>query len=478
VLIECAYFTSRGVRRTSRRHALHTDASHRFERGVDPADIPDVLAHAASLMTALAGGSAVPGTIIAGVPLAVPAPIRLRAQRMNALLGVAVPFAEATGILSRLGFTVRDPHGEGDSAEVEVVPPTHRPDIAGEADLIDEVMRLRGVGTIPTVLPAIRPQPPRTTGATEGRARRAAVEVGLSEAVTYSFVNPADIAALGLPPAPVTLKNPLGEERGAMRTSLLPGLLDALRRARRRGVRDVRLFAIGARFMEPIDATGLPDEVPTFSAVVAGNRRATLAKPESVDVFDAKGIAVAVVERVTGIRPEVAAQPLEHRATFLHPRAAGDVTIDGKRVGCFGALHPDVADLLDLGGPCVVVDLDLRALDALGLRTPKFAPIPMLPPATRDIALVVSDEVSAGAVGDAIREAGGDICESVELFDLFRGGQVPPDHRSLAFHVVYRDPKAATNPDAAKTLTDEEVDRKHEKMVEVVKQRFGAVLRG
>src|SRR6185437_11965302 len=279
------------------------------------------------------------------------------------------------------------------------------------------------------------------------------------------------IAALGLPPAPVTLKNPLGEERSAMRASLVPGLLDALRRARRRGVRDVRLFAIGARFVEPIDATGLPDEVPTFAAVVAGNRRATLAKPEAVDVFDAKGIAAALVERVTGIRPEVAAQPLEHRATFLHPRAAGDVTIDGKRVGCFGALHPDVADLLDLGGLCVVVDLDLRALDALGLRTPKFAPIPMLPPATRDIALVVSDEVSAG-------EAGGDICESVELFDLFRGGQVPPDHRSLAFHVVYRDPKAATNPDAAKTLTDEEVDRKDEKMVEVVKQRFGAVLRG
>jgi phenylalanyl-tRNA synthetase beta chain len=153
------------------------------------------------------------------------------------------------------------------------------------------------------------------------------------------------------------------------------------------------------------------------------------------------------------------------------------VLVDGTEVGCFGPLHPDVADLLDLGGPCVVVTLDVRALGALGFRTPRFSPIPGLPPATRDISLTVHDDVAAGAVGDAIREAAGALCESVALFDLFRGGQVPADHRSLAFHVVYRDPRATTDPDAAKTLTDEEVDRQHEKVVVAVKQKFGAVLR-
>jgi phenylalanyl-tRNA synthetase beta chain len=242
-------------------------------------------------------------------------------------------------------------------------------------------------------------------------------------------------------------------------------------------VSDVRLFTVGARFVEPFAADGLPDEVSSFAAVVAGDRRATLEKPVEVDVYDAKGIAVAIVERVTGRRAEVAAQALERRATFLHPRGAGDVIVDGTVVGCFGPLHPDVADLLDLGGPAVVVDLDVRALGALGLRLPRFTPIPGLPPATRDIALVVHDDVSAGAVGAAIRAAGGEICESVTLFDLFRGGQVPADHRSLAFHVVYRDPRAAADPDAAKTLTDEEVDKKHEQVVEAVKQQFGAVLR-
>ncbi len=401
VLLECAYFTPRGIRRSSRRHGLHTESSHRFERGVDPGDLPDVLAHAASLLTALAGGKAVAGTILAGVPLATAAPIRLRSARLDALLGVAVPFAEATGILERLGFAVTL---DGSGAEAVVVPPTHRPDVAGEADLVEEVLRIRGVDTVPTVLPAIQPQPPRRTGETEARVRRAAMEVGLSEAVTFGFVSPKDIAALGLPSAPVTLQNPLGEERSAMRNSLLPGLLDALRRARRHGVSDVRLFTVGARFVAPFDASGLPDEVPSFAAVVAGHRRAVLEKPVEVDVYDAKGIAVAIAERVTGRPATVAAQPLEGRATFLHPRGAASVIVDGAEVGCFGPIHPDVADLLDLGGPCIVVTLDVRALGALGFRIPRFSPIPGLPPATRDIALVVHDDVAAGTVGAAIRE--------------------------------------------------------------------------
>ena len=212
--------------------------------------------------------------------------------------------------------------------------------------------------------------------------------------------------------------------------------------------------------------------------MIAGHRHAALAKPEEVDVYDAKGIALEIAERVTGRSAVVAPQPPERRATFLHPRGAGNVLVDGAIVGCFGPLHPDVADLLDLGGPCVVVDLDLRALGALGVRTPRYQPIPVLPAATRDIALVVHDDITAGAVAEAIREACAELCESVELFDLFRGGSIPADHRSLAYHVVYRDPKAATDPDAARTLTDADVDARHQAVVDAVKRRFGAVLRG
>jgi len=197
-----------------------------------------------------------------------------------------------------------------------------------------------------------------------------------------------------------------------------------------------------------------------------------------VDLYDTKGVAVEIVERVTRARNvAVAHQPKESRAPYLHPRGAANVLIDGEVVGSFGPPGYDVVDALDLDGGCVVIELDLRALGAKVQKSPQYKPIPVLPAATRDIALVVADEVEAGDVGKAIHETGGDICESVELFDLFRGGNIPAGHRSLAFHVVYRDPRAALDPEHARTLTDEEVDRRHKSVVETVHAKFGATLR-
>lgn len=473
VLLECAYFAPRGIRRTSRRHAIHTESSHRFERGVDPDALPDVLAHAATLLTRLAGGSAVSGSILAGPGVAPPAPVTLRGARMRALLGVDVPFAEATRILERLGCRVAASRDE----VAEIVVPSHRPDLRLEADLVEEVVRVRGVDTVPTVLPAIPPQPPRNTGRLEGRVRRAALDLGLSEAVTYGFVSPQDLAALGVEAATVRLVNPLTEDRSVMRTSLLPGLFEALRRARRHGQPDMRLFTIGARFMRSASNEPLPREVPSFAAVLAGSRYGRLEKPAEVDVWDAKGIAVELVERVTGRRAEVQHQPADTRAPYLHPRGAADVLLDGKLVAAFGVLHPDAAERLDVEGACVLVEVDLGVLEGLGFRTPAFRPIPTLPAATRDISVVVHDDVPAGDVAVAIRDAGRDLCESVELFDLFRGGTVPADHRSLTYHVVYRDPKSATDPEAARTLTDAEVDARHKEVLSTVQARFRAVLR-
>jgi phenylalanyl-tRNA synthetase beta chain len=476
ILLECAYFTPRGIRRSSRRHALHSDASHRFERGVDVTDIPDAIARATSLLVELAGGQVVPGTVFAG---SAPRPrdaIRLRASRMNALLGITVPFADATQILTRLGCDLLASHGAGELAEAEVAPPFFRPDLQAENDLIDEVLRVHGLDKVPPELPAIRPQPSPGISASD-RVRRAALELGLSETVTLGFVSPADIAALGLPEGPIVLQNPLGEERSVMRTSLLPGLLDAVRRARRHGVNDVRLFSLGSTFFQPPEGSLLPDEVPSFAAVLAGSRREPLQKASAVEVYDAKGIAQEIVERATGRNSTVMPQSPSARTPFLHPRAAGNVLVGGDAVGCFGVLHPTVCDRFDLGSTCVVVDLDVRALERLGYQTPRYVPIPTLPAATRDISVTVHEDVTAGAVGDALREAAGDLCESVELFDVFRGEQLPKDHRSLAFHVVYRDPKAATDPDHARTLTDDEVDHHHAAAESALLRRFGAVLR-
>jgi len=486
VLLECAYFTPRGVRRTSRRHALHTESSFRFERGVDWGAVPRVLEIAKGLLGELAGGAAVPGSIHAkGAEPALPV-IHLRSSRLNALLGVEVPFAEASAVLRRLGLEIlRD-----GPSEIEVRGASWRPDLLREADLIEEVARVRGLDVIPTKIPAIAPQPPRTSGKLERAAAAAATSLGLSEALTYAFVSPRELDAVKASPPVVRIVNPLSEERTVMRTSLLPGLLDALRRARRHGEEAVRLFAVGARFLpaaeetksvarprRPEDAADLPAERPSFAALIAGPRPTYLAVPGKLDVYDAKGIALEMAERLTSRSATARLAVGSPGTAHLHPRGAGEALVGGQRVGTFGPLHPDVADAFDLGGEAFVVELDLAAIEALGQRIPRFEPIPRLPPVTRDVALVVSDDVNAADVEAVIRQAAGELCESVELFDMFRGGSVPEGHRSLAFHLVYRDPKAATDPEKARTLTDREVDQRHAEVVKAATERLGGQLR-
>ncbi len=478
VLLECAYFTPRGVRRTSRRHGLSTEASYRYERGVDHGAIPAVLDRAKALLAELSGGAIVPGSIVVQGP-PIPAPtVRLRSSRLDALLGTPVPFAEASAILGRLGFAVSAAKEPG---ALDAVVPSWRPDVSREVDLIEEVARVRGLDQIPTVLPATKPEEPRPALRLERHLAREAVSLGLSEAITYSFVSEKDLALVHAEPAFVALRNPQTEDRQVMRTSLLPGLFDSLRRARRRGEQAVQLFSIGARFLAPErefsehalalskgdeDRGVLPEERPSFAAVLAGPRVGYLEPPKDVDVWDAKGLAVELVERLTGRTPEVALFSPTERPSHLHPRGAAVIAVGPIQLGSLGPLHPDVAEALDLGGPAVVVELDLVALARLGHPTPVFHPIPRLPAVTRDVALIVPESVLAGDVERELRKAAGELCESVELFDVFTGGAVGEGRRSLAYRVVYRDPKATTDPDAARTLTDDEVERQHARVRE------------
>ena len=513
VLFECAYFAPRGVRRASRRHGLHTESSHRFERGVDPAGVPEALAEAVrwtlgaldpelsmneaegpSARAVAHGEVAPPGwMLLAGEHAKKHAPIQLREARMNALLGTTFRLEAELASLERLGCQVVERRPAVEPHEVYVVPPTHRPDLGMEADLVEEVVRVRGLDAVPRSLPRITPgvAPDRVDDEMRARVRRAAVEVGLSEAVLMGFVAPAHLEALGAPAPTVKLVNPLGPERSVMRTSLLPGLFDAVRRARRHGARDARLFATGARFLPPPrsrephpsehGAAPLPDEVPSFAAVLVGEHTRGLDKPRPLDVWDAKGVALEIVERATRRRAEL--RLASERLPHLHPRGAAEVVVSvgGSQVvvGSLGPLHPDVRDALDLETDVLVIELCLRALAReAGLEKPKFKPIPQLPAATRDVALVVPERVTAREIERAIAEAAGELCESVEVFDVFTGGSIPAGHRSLAFHVVYRDPLAASAPDKARTLTDAEVDQRHAAVVAKTNERFGATLRG
>ncbi len=470
VLLECAHFTPRGVRRTSRRHALSSDSSYRFERGCDPEAVPDVLAHAASLVTHLCGASAVPGSIMAGVAPAARARVMMRKSRMQSLLGVAIE--DPGAILARLGCEVLQSEARPD--EIDVVVPSYRPDLRIEADLIEEVMRIHGLAQVPTALREVLPRTGRSDLSIDDQVRRVAAEIGLNEALCYGFVAPRDLAAVGAPKPVVRLKNPLTEDRSVMRTSLLPGLLDAVSRAQRRGVADVRLFASGSIFVQPDSGDDeLPKEHPVFAAVIAGSRRRALAKAEPVDVYDAKGVAEAVVSRVSGQPVTVAASQVSH----LHPRGTGIIQVAAADIGRFGPIHPDVADHFEIEHACMIVEIDLLALGQLEQQTARYRPIPVLPAVARDLAFVVSDDVPAGDLATAIRGAGGELCESVELFDRYAGKGVPDGQQSLAYHLVFRDPKAATAPESARTLTDQEVDKLADAIVGMAKDRYAATVR-
>ncbi|HWZ89643.1 MAG TPA: hypothetical protein VNW92_12355, partial [Polyangiaceae bacterium] len=264
------------------------------------------------------------------------------------------------------------------------------------------------------------------------------------------------------------------------------------RRARRHGEARARLFSVGSCFGAPVgeaaqgarprlpaDVGMLPREELRFAAVLAGARQEYLTlKPEEVDVYDAKAIALELVERVSGKRAQVRLASEPERTAHLHPRGAAEVLIDDVLVGHLGPLHPDVALALDLGGGAQIVELDLEALERWGKAVPQFRPIPRLPAVTRDLSLVVNDATLAGKVGDLLQDAGGELCESVELVALFRGGSLAEGQKSLTFRVVCRDPKSRTPAADARTLTDKEVDEVQARMLKIAQAEFGATLRG
>jgi len=305
----------------------------------------------------------------------------------------------------------------------------------------------------------------------------AAVALGLREALTYAFVSPRELEILGAPTAAVRLRNPLSEERSCMRTTLLPGLLEALARAQRYGERSCRLFATGNLFFAAVAPDVLPLQPRAFAAVLAGPRPTYLSRSEDHDVFDAKGIAGEIVTRATHHDVRVEPFSAADRPQRLHPRAAARLWVDHHLIGTIGQVHPDVMAALQIEGTAVAVELDLTRLE--GLVEPVFQarPLPRLPPVTRDVALLVPENIAARTVETMIREAAAPLCEHVEIFDVFQGESLPPHHRSLAFHVVYRDPKARTSPREARTLTDAEVDACHQAMVTTMQTTLGISLR-
>ncbi len=459
VVLEVAVFDARSVRRTGRRHAMHTDASHRFERGIDATDTDAVRAWCIHRMHELTGAT-LTGFGRVGAETVVLRSITLRHERLELTSGCPVPWTEAQDILARLGFV----RTTNDGASATFTVPAHRPDCSREEDLIEEVMRVRGFDVIPAELPSIRPA--REVDGREyavRRLREGAVGAALFEACCYALVSPEKLAAAKAPAATVVIQNPLHSERSVLRTSLLPGLLDNVSLARRKGERDARIFTVGRVFL-PGEGV-LPAEPMRFCAVLAGERAAWLTKSEPLTVWDATGLAEAVIDRATGHR--VTVKSALHEA--FHPRASGDLFVGDVAIGRFGQLHPRVADAFDVGRETLVVELDVEALLALPIRSEAITSLPRFPANYRDLALLVPSSVPAGTLVDAIREAAGDLAKDVVLFDRYTGANIPEGHASLAFRVVYRADE--------RSLTDAEVDERHAAVVKVTHDRFGVTQR-
>jgi phenylalanyl-tRNA synthetase beta chain len=467
VLLEAACFDPASTGRTSRRLALISEASVRFERGVDPNGCVAALDRAASLLADVGGGTVARGVIDEYPRRIVPAVITLRVSRLNALLGTALSCERVAGILERLGLTV-----EGDSEKLTVTVPTFRPDLEREVDLIEEVVRVHGMGTVLSTLPAGRG---RIGGLTSAQRRRERVGAalrgaGLNEAITWSFADPADAGRIGWvfgpEERPVRLLNPMSSEQSLLRFSTLPGLVRAVADNRRKGVADVHLYEIGSVWWTA-PGRKQPKERAVVAGVLAGwwNRPGWNDRSEPLDLFDAKGVVESVFEELGVARFRLRQTDLPH----LQPGRSAEVLVGGDVVGWLGEVHPRVLTSYDCAGPVAAFELQLKPLLKAARDVRPFVDLPRFPGVKMDMAIVVADGVPAERVEQAIRSAGGKLLDEVRLFDAYRGEGVAAGHTSLAFALVYRHPE--------RTLTDEEVAALHEKVVRKVSAAVGGELR-
>ncbi len=467
IVLEAATFDGPNILATSWGVGLRTESSRRFEKGLSRELPPVAMAVACRMLIELCGATLVPGTLDVGEPVPSPEPIALRLGRAERILGMPVPGDRARAILAGLGCEAT---GDGDELTVRV-PFWRTRDLEREIDLIEELGRHIGLDGVGEEIPHIAAHARRTPlQELRHRLERRAADLGFSETITMSFVPAADADRLRLPADDpkrevVRLANPLSEEVAVMRRSLVPGLLRAAARNQARQHPSGRLFEVGRTYAPRPD--GMADEREWITGVMFGQptKEHWRAVPGPVDVFAAKGVAEALAHAA---RVRVDAVPAAN--PYGHPTRQADLMAGGAKVGWTGELHPEVLRTFDLKGPVAVWGLDLRALvDAAPAERPVFQDLLTVPASTRDLALVVADDVTAGALLAAARAAGGRLVRDVRLFDRYAGGQVSDGKVSLALRLTIADP--------GKTLTDEEITAAVNRVRKRLAKDFDAELR-
>ena len=482
VFLESAWFSPSDLMGEPRFYRLNTDASHRFERGVDPALQRTAIERATRLLVEIAGGR--PGPIIDETEdshLPQRSPIRLRAARIVRVLGMEIAAGEVAGGLERLGMEVAECAGGW-----LVTPPSHRFDIAIEEDLIEEVVRLAGYDRVPPVAIGgiVRPGGDPETEVPVGRIRRVMVERGYQEAVTYSFLDPTIQSLLDPDTPAIRLANPLSAELSVMRTHLWMGLCGALVRNVNRQERRVRLFETGLRFRrEPAlkarigdierwgdrgrDQVADVDQERCIAGIACGATHPEQwgASTPDTDFFDLKSDVEALLA-LTGDAERFSFTPFAHPA--LHPAQCAAIRAGGENpVGIIGGLHPRVRRELGLPAPAFVFEIELAALSSA--RVPAYRPVSRYPAVRRDLALVVDEGVPAGRILDGVRRCASRILNDASVFDVYRGEGVGAGRKSVAVGLTFRS--------NSRTLDDAEVDALIDGIVTGLEAELGAELR-
>ncbi|MEX1828730.1 phenylalanine--tRNA ligase subunit beta [Luteibacter sp. CQ10] len=463
VFLEAAHFAPSAIMGRARKLGLHTDASHRFERGVDPALPRRALERATELLLDIAGGKAGPIVVAErSEDLREHAPVLLRHARLRRVLGIEVAASEVSRIFTALGMAVEEV-ADG----WRITPPSSRFDIEREEDLIEEVARIHGYERIPTTTPAgkiaLEPEPEARLSAMQLRDQL--VSRGYFEAVTLSFVNADLLRTWGVDAAWVPLANPLSADLAVMRTSLLPGLVEALRYNAARQQERVRLFEVARSF----HATGgAPDEVDRVAVVASGSARAEQWGEPSrpIDFFDLKGDLDALIAR-TG-EPARWSVDTADLPSWLHPGRGARVLRDGHPAGFIGALHPALAKVLDLGADVHVMEVALEPL--LARRLPSATRVARFPAVRRDIAVELPEEVTWASVEAAVRGTLGETLREIRLFDRYAGKGIEEGRKSLAMGLILQD--------ASRTLTDEDADARVAEAVGALEKTCKARMRG
>lgn len=468
VLLESAHFNNVSIRNTSRKLGLRSEASSRFEKGVNREGCLFAALRAVQLMEEIGAGTAVMGKIdVYPHPWVAPR-ITLRAGRTNQILGTSLSKEEIKELIGKLNFTLV---GE-DATSLTYLIPSHRQDITREIDLIEEVARLYGYNNIPVTLPQsdMTPEHRKPLQVLEDEVKNLAVGLGLTEVVTYSFINPNAWNKLNLPENhpwrhTVKIANPLSEDQSVMRTSLLPGLLGVAERNFSRRRENLAIFEVGRVFFPGPEP--LPEERLQLGILLSGEFKPGWAWPvQAYDFYYLKGL---VEQLITGTVGDVVAyRPLTDHSVF-HPGRAAEIVYEGQVLGALGELHPDVQERYDFSQRVYVAYLDLVSLSAIGRKKIRVEPIPKFPSTERHVAILLPERVNADKIGAIIEEVGGNLVKGYELFDVYRGPQIPEGWKSLAYGITYQHPE--------RTLTDEEINRLHEEIKAAIRDRLGAQFR-